>query len=310
MTFQLESMTKVRVLDVRTTSSKDRKPGDPVGSQLLLRATLSSQALGMFDSALPGLLYRMSTGKKQGELDGIESAELTQIGDHVKRLPWVYEQTGCVVLIDFGTGGPRDIHLADCKAHAVSITPRQGGSVDVQWTVDAPALSTDTRGKLTDLKSTDVQLTMFGPTVQDDAQRDIEDDDEREPAPARKPGAAEKAAVANVKGVAKYLDKATGSTWSGRGLQPAWLKAALKKGAKISDFEVKIAHKLSGPEARAAAEAAFKPTLSTEAAWPFPKDPPKEAPPQSVTTTRHPAQSRTARGRDATKAALARGAKS
>ncbi len=37
---------------------------------------------------------------------------------------------------------------------------------------------------------------------------------------------------------AKYLDKATGATWSGRGLKPKWLKAALDAGAKIEDFAV------------------------------------------------------------------------
>jgi DNA-binding protein H-NS len=37
---------------------------------------------------------------------------------------------------------------------------------------------------------------------------------------------------------AKYRDKATGQTWSGRGLQPRWLKAALASGKKIADFAV------------------------------------------------------------------------
>jgi DNA-binding protein H-NS len=37
---------------------------------------------------------------------------------------------------------------------------------------------------------------------------------------------------------AKYRDAATGDTWSGRGLQPKWLKAALASGRKLSDFAV------------------------------------------------------------------------
>jgi DNA-binding protein H-NS len=36
----------------------------------------------------------------------------------------------------------------------------------------------------------------------------------------------------------KYRNKATGETWSGRGLQPKWLKAAISGGAKIDDFTV------------------------------------------------------------------------
>lgn len=37
---------------------------------------------------------------------------------------------------------------------------------------------------------------------------------------------------------AKYRNAATGETWSGRGLQPKWLKAALASGRKLGDFAV------------------------------------------------------------------------
>jgi DNA-binding protein H-NS len=36
----------------------------------------------------------------------------------------------------------------------------------------------------------------------------------------------------------KFRDPATGDTWSGRGLQPNWLKAALAAGRKLDDFKV------------------------------------------------------------------------
>jgi DNA-binding protein H-NS len=36
----------------------------------------------------------------------------------------------------------------------------------------------------------------------------------------------------------KYRDAATGNTWSGRGLRPNWLKAALNSGKKLEDFAV------------------------------------------------------------------------
>jgi DNA-binding protein H-NS len=36
----------------------------------------------------------------------------------------------------------------------------------------------------------------------------------------------------------KYRNPATGDTWSGRGLQPKWLKAALESGRKLTDFAV------------------------------------------------------------------------
>lgn len=45
------------------------------------------------------------------------------------------------------------------------------------------------------------------------------------------------AARSGGKVAAKYRDKA-GNSWSGRGLKPKWLTAALANGAKISDFAV------------------------------------------------------------------------
>lgn len=35
---------------------------------------------------------------------------------------------------------------------------------------------------------------------------------------------------------AKYRDPASGQTWSGRGLKPKWLQAALAGGKSLSDF--------------------------------------------------------------------------
>lgn len=34
----------------------------------------------------------------------------------------------------------------------------------------------------------------------------------------------------------KYRNAETGDTWSGRGLQPKWLKSALASGRKLTDF--------------------------------------------------------------------------
>lgn len=37
---------------------------------------------------------------------------------------------------------------------------------------------------------------------------------------------------------AKYRDPATGSTWSGRGLQPNWLRKAIADGRTLADFAI------------------------------------------------------------------------
>jgi DNA-binding protein H-NS len=37
---------------------------------------------------------------------------------------------------------------------------------------------------------------------------------------------------------AKYRNPATGDTWSGRGLKPKWLSAALTEGKSLTDFAI------------------------------------------------------------------------
>jgi DNA-binding protein H-NS len=43
---------------------------------------------------------------------------------------------------------------------------------------------------------------------------------------------------AGAKVAAKYRNAATGDSWSGRGLKPKWLTAALSSGRTLSDFAV------------------------------------------------------------------------
>jgi DNA-binding protein H-NS len=52
---------------------------------------------------------------------------------------------------------------------------------------------------------------------------------------AAKPASSKRAGT---KVLPKYRDAATGNTWSGRGLQPKWLRAALASGKKIGDFTI------------------------------------------------------------------------
>ena len=49
------------------------------------------------------------------------------------------------------------------------------------------------------------------------------------------PGRKKAATDGTRKAAVKYRD-ASGNTWSGRGLQPRWLKEALAKGKSLSDF--------------------------------------------------------------------------
>lgn len=183
MPFELETMTTVRILDVRTLAAKNRKPDEMPGMQLLVQATLPVAALAMFDPSLPAMLARKAPVEDQGRLAGIEKLELTEIGQHVKRIPWVYDQTGCTIEIDRGLGGTSNLKLSDCTVHRVSFQPQEGVSAKVQWSIDAPALSDAVRGKLTGMKATEMPLTQIAPELSDQA--DLEDDVRLTPAQLR-----------------------------------------------------------------------------------------------------------------------------
>lgn len=170
--FELTQMTTVRVLDVRTLAAKNREPGDLVGAQLLLRSTLPIASLAMFDPALPAMFARKAAPKVQGQIEGIEEVELTEIGQHVKSMPWVYDQTGNTIEIDRGLGGSSNLRLVDCTVHSVSWKVQEGVSATYTWTVDAPSLAETIRGKLTSLKRTEIPITQVAPKAE--GQQDLD----------------------------------------------------------------------------------------------------------------------------------------
>lgn len=55
-----------------------------------------------------------------------------------------------------------------------------------------------------------------------------------------KPGkpASTGSSTAGKKVAPKYRNQATGETWTGRGLQPKWIQAAIASGKKLEDFAI------------------------------------------------------------------------
>jgi DNA-binding protein H-NS len=53
-----------------------------------------------------------------------------------------------------------------------------------------------------------------------------------------KPASTGTSASAGRKVAPKYRNTATGETWTGRGLQPKWIAAAIASGKKLEDFAI------------------------------------------------------------------------
>lgn len=75
------------------------------------------------------------------------------------------------------------------------------------------------------------------------------------PTPSTAGAGAKQAQAALPRGV-RYYCPLTQQTWSGRGLRPAWLKAALAGGRPLSDFEVQPEGKVVKVDAGLAGERA------------------------------------------------------
>ncbi len=88
--------------------------------------------------------------------------------------------------------------------------------------------------------------------------------------PAAKNAAPAKAKAGTTRAV-KYRCAHTGETWSGRGLQPKWLKVALAGGKTLADFTVDAKATVAATKGEEPATAAKRPqvVLSDTAAWPF-----------------------------------------
>lgn len=94
---------------------------------------------------------------------------------------------------------------------------------------------------------------------------------EKKPA-AKKAAKAKKAAPIGSSG-AKYRNPATGDSWSGRGLQPKWLKVQLERGKTLADFEVHQAAEKKPAGEFAPIKLANGAVITDRTQWPFPTGP-------------------------------------
>lgn len=253
--FQIETASKSKMLNVIVLSQKNRKPDDNPGAKLAIEIQLPASAMAHFAAKMPGYFFEAAKQPpKQGQLEGVpaasETPNLTEFGLKVKRLEWEHEMTGYTFVIVLGTARKEsNITITDCILSGWRLMPKEGGTVVARFNLESGDVSEATFGRLAKLKGRDMEITLAPPVIN---QQDLElqkKRDEIPPAPARKPGAAEKAAVAKVKGSAA-LPKPTphkGAEVKRTARGAAKTKEALEKGAAAADGK-------------------------PEGAWPFPKD--------------------------------------
>jgi hypothetical protein len=172
MIFELESLTKAKLLDVVVLSQKNRQPDENPGAKLTISMDLASDTLAMFDSGLRHFLFTKGNAlQKQGSLDGMQTEVLTAAGREIGTMKWQHDLIGYNLVLDLGLGTKlSNLDIADCKLSGWRITPKDGGSYTLKVNVESADVSESAFGKLAKLKSRDVQITITAP---DDEQSDL-----------------------------------------------------------------------------------------------------------------------------------------
>lgn len=182
MSFELDTLTKAKLLDVVVLSQKNRQPDENPGAKLTVELSLSNHALSQFDGHLKSFLFAKNGGEdskaKQATLDGVDVVSdmpnLSSIGAKIGALRWSHELTGYELVVDLGLGTKRsNLEIEGCTLSGWKITPKEGGSVLVKVNIESPDVSEAAFGKLAKLKSREIQILLTAPEVEQD---DLVDD--------------------------------------------------------------------------------------------------------------------------------------
>ena len=273
--FSLPKPTDVKVKNVITLSQRNRKPDEKPGVKLKLDMQLPTDALEHFGAHLTEFVYEPPTETKENQatIEGVEpapkkSSRLTQLGAKIAKLPLTFEMTGYTTEIIIGTGRKESNILIKDCTLSDWVLQFKEGGTVM---AGCSLESADvSKGTLGELGSMKSRTMSMTMTPPEVHQGDLVGDSD---------GAAD--------GVTPAEPRKPGA---------AEKHAAARAGKDI------------GP---APAHKAATPTVSKDGAWPFPKKDKGEnpaTPEAALAASGRPAQSRTARGRDKTKAALEAGA--
>lgn len=177
MTFEIETATKAKLVDVVVLSQKNRDPADDPGAKLSIECPMGNDSLALFDGSLKGFLFTKNANQSdgsQGNLELNDAPNLTAIGSRVGQLHWGIELTGYELTIDTGIGRKESsVVLEDCVLDNFRLLPKEGGTVLVRFDLETPNVTEKTWGKLATLKTREVEIRLAPP--EQGGQTDLED---------------------------------------------------------------------------------------------------------------------------------------
>lgn len=164
--FALYTPTRVTITNVNVRSEKHGDEHVPA-ADIKVRWTTGNDALGEFHPLLKAMFYKPAQeAPEQPELDGVEAVSdmpLLRCPVLEPSIKLNTEGIGYRVEIDRGLGGPSNILLTDCKLNRFAAALKEGGSVEITWTIQAAKLTEDQLGKLATMIDAETHITAVPP---------------------------------------------------------------------------------------------------------------------------------------------------
>lgn len=149
MPLEFREVTKAKLVDVNPRSEK-RGPVELVPAvDVRLQVDTTNAALAQLDPELCDWLYRQTTQETLPGIDAVSQLTDLRFPDLGFPLHWGGEGKGYSLVFDMGIGPESGIQLHGSKLHKVTLTAKQGGTVQIAFSVScAQGISEADIGKL------------------------------------------------------------------------------------------------------------------------------------------------------------------
>ncbi|MBP9149239.1 MAG: hypothetical protein KBG00_10705 [Rhodoferax sp.] len=180
MAFEIEEFTSVRLNNVNPRMEKHGPESVPaVDMNFIMDAP--NDILSVFDGALLSALYtaRTEAQPEQEEIDGLDPVSHLPNLRFPKMSPikWDWRGAGYSIEIDYGIGGGKGVMLEGCEVGKFVIDPKEGGTVEIKFQVQAvTGLTEAIMGKLSLMIGSEVDITLLAPKTMDAQSAAVFDD--------------------------------------------------------------------------------------------------------------------------------------
>jgi hypothetical protein len=241
-----------------------------------LKFTAPNTLLDHLSPSLRTTLYKPAAIEGQEPLEGVDEPTPLLRTRGIETVKLVGTLEGWTVQVDHGIDEDDPMTFGGCKLDAFSVAPMEGGTVELHLRVGTSDIDAAEIGLLCDKLQEEIVVSITAPKPmepaidgspdgggpgfsepddagdlfaamhgQDDADGEgsdldveLDGDDEGAPQDLEDRLDAALAPRTELPRTIKYRSPHTGETWSGRGQQPRWIKAALAGGQSLEDFAV------------------------------------------------------------------------